>query len=261
MKFISYIDILGFSELVRKNRHAEVKALITRIYERLNNFQLTHNEYITQKDFKVDMRLSSLAFSDTILLWTQNDHTDAFQNIVGATSLLLSQNFADGLPSRAYVSKGEFDYLEFDTKSQLINKSFGLVGLGLVEAYYKEGLQNWSGGYVSEALMTELLEVAPNEEGFQGANFLLEERRLIPYQIPLKGQKTFGYAINWVPMLKDLNGIREFLQKGNPSLIDFFNMYNRTLSENSEKYVNTKEFYEYINRTQSAGLPPRDSSE
>ncbi len=119
-RYLLYLDILGFREMVRSNR-AEV------IYETIDNLIEVSQQTATRiEDFGV------LYFSDTILFYQkpQGWGSWAFSDIYTLSGLIWSTLAAKGIPSRGAISFGEFNVQRDSSDSHNL-----FWGEALIKAY------------------------------------------------------------------------------------------------------------------------------
>jgi hypothetical protein len=69
-RFIAFVDVLGFKELVAQESLSEVMQL----YDKMMAVKEEAIQVVTEKVFRVgtlpDAKINSVAFSDSIILWT-----------------------------------------------------------------------------------------------------------------------------------------------------------------------------------------------
>ena len=134
-RYLLYIDILGFSELV-KNDVKKVKALFTIVNE-LNSHQ--------HFDFK------TIVFSDTILIFnrkiavTQHDHEYLIMYSCEFIQDLMFKTLELDIQFRAILTYDEFYYENLDNLEAYYGKA-------LVNAYYKEKEINGLGLFIDKRI-------------------------------------------------------------------------------------------------------------
>lgn len=135
-KYLLYIDILGFSDLVRKDYKA-IEALFSRI-DSLNVHR--HGDFQT------------IVFSDTILVFNKvepmNEHDKEYLIMFACEFVqdLLFRCIDIEIQFRAILTYGEFNY----SKLENIDAYYGKA---LVDSYYKEKDINGQGLFISNKLL------------------------------------------------------------------------------------------------------------
>jgi hypothetical protein len=127
--YVLMIDILGFTELVKRERENPNKIL-----DIITKF-LGCYEGIEAKD-----NLSSIYFSDTAILWQKNPSKEDFLKFSIASVLMCSNLLANRIPCRGAIAHGPFI-----VKRDRRNKHDIFFGEALIEAYKAQAKENWIG--------------------------------------------------------------------------------------------------------------------
>lgn len=196
-RFLLYIDILGFSEMVSKESRK-----VVRVYEILDTLNVH-----SRSDFKV------IVFSDTILIYnnspepTDLDEAYCIQTLVDFASDLHHRLVGQDIFFRAVIVKGDFHHYE----RSHVNCFFGSA---LITAYHAEKGIPSLGLFISD----ECLKFGPRQPVTyfsQGLSFVflcegLQALSMLPsmkWPINLGGSPGEDFAINtpWdVRFLKDI---------------------------------------------------------
>jgi hypothetical protein len=184
---IAVCDILGFTDLVRKNDLDSIVGDHLGWLRKALHHSIHKEKFPSEAPSLLALRDKSLLglawFSDTIVLYTLNDTDDSIRALTSCLGWLLFESiFTVGTRLRCGVSYGE---AFMDTENSLY------VGNPLIDAYYLQQRQDWSGG----ALTQEAVERLPVEArtGIYYADWFL-----IPYDVPIKENKTIRtLAIDW----------------------------------------------------------------
>ena len=135
--YVALIDILGFSRGVEKDTVKSFFSEYNQSIERIMSLQ----EFSS---------LKYLVFSDTILLYTQDDKKSSFEMIVSACSILFVSLLKIGLPPRGAISYGKYNLQK--TANGVI-----LAGKPIIDAYNYEKKQNWIGIMISPELVGKMI--------------------------------------------------------------------------------------------------------
>jgi len=134
MKYLFYLDILGFKELI-KEKSPEV------IY---NTIDKCLNLFYTWERY--NELFSPLYFSDTIIFYQTSVEykSTAFLDIYGIAGLIYSKLLSEGIPVR-----GSITYGDFTVKQDSKGKNSIYFGSALIEAIDLEKKENWIGIIIS----------------------------------------------------------------------------------------------------------------
>lgn len=140
MKYVAYVDALGFKNKLNQISHKDAKALIKsyslEVYKLWKNF-----------DYAEDSNIHGRIFSDTLIIHTNNSEPADLDKILKYLIELYKQVIVNcGLILRGAISIGEFDDLKAE---ELKNLTKGLiVGTALVDAYILEATKDIKGSKI-----------------------------------------------------------------------------------------------------------------
>lgn len=129
-RYLLFLDILGFSELVEKLGHEEVYATIEKALTPFHRWEELNGQFRT------------IYFSDTFVYYQEpKGYGDwAFLDIYAIGGMVLSALLAAGIPARGAITFGQFDVRADGTgRHQLY------YGRAMVEAYRAEQREKWIG--------------------------------------------------------------------------------------------------------------------
>jgi len=115
-RFVAFIDVLGFSDLVYKNQHKELESYFQTVANILSDMQLNDN------------KIQSISISDSIIL-VAPEGLDGFKKIIKAVRSIQRKLLFKNIFIRGAISFGE---VYFDDKLNII------VGKGYIKAYLLE---------------------------------------------------------------------------------------------------------------------------
>ncbi|MBK8040552.1 MAG: hypothetical protein IPK22_25975 [Verrucomicrobiaceae bacterium] len=129
-RYLLFLDILGFKEMVAKRSAAEVFGVIDDALKSFLNWEHLNGEFKT------------IYFSDTFLFYQEHKGYGAwaFLDIYAVAGMLLSALLAKGIPARGTISFGEFE-VQIDSS----NRHQIYSGKAFIEAYEAEQKENWVG--------------------------------------------------------------------------------------------------------------------
>jgi hypothetical protein len=240
-KFVAFLDILGFTELVKHNSHLDLIKIFKKFLF-LNQYGLSRgqvNENAINRDelFNTDIsKVSLISISDSIVLYTKDNSITAFIDIIKAVSILLNIGIKNGLPLRGSISCGNFSAFLLKESSNLeyVFSRQLLLGKALVEAYEFEAQQEWSGCIIKNNCIENFI----NTDEKKILKNIIYTHKIEEYNVPLKKEIEKYYVVNWI---KD-NSINTKI------ITEAFSKYNKKTNIPSVKckISNTIEFADYI---------------
>jgi len=129
-RYLLFLDILGFSELVKTKEAEEIYAIINKSLKSFKRWEELNGCFKT------------IYFSDTFIFYQQTNEYGswAFLDIYAIGGMVLSALLASGIPARGAISFGEF---EVNLDSAGHHQVY--FGKALIEAYQAEQLEKWIG--------------------------------------------------------------------------------------------------------------------
>jgi len=240
-KIVAFLDILGFKQLVKNNGHTYLVNTFKKFLF-MNEYSLSNgevNKNATNKDelFNTDIsNINLILISDGIVLFTNNSSIDSFISMVDAISTLLNNGIKEGLPFRGGISCGDFStLLKISTNQKFIFSKQLILGKALVEAYELELQQEWSGCIIQQNCIEQFSNIAEKAK----LNFIIDNNKIIEYNVPLKKEKAKYYVVNWVKNNHSIN---------KENIDSAFSKHNKNINTSSVecKIKNTIDFFEYI---------------
>ncbi len=243
-KYVLFIDILGFKDLVTNNSTDELRKIFeNQVIETYGiayeiacskfkipySFEL-HIEGNILNDVSQD-QLNLHIMSDSITIWTKNNSQESLYLLCSFSSIFLGMTLMLGVPLRGGISKG--DIIVFDKSMNNINQQC-IMGKGLVNANNLEKNQKWMGAIVDHELIDKTHSV-----------WNKTPLPIVNYNVPF-GQDVISYnTINWT-----LEAVTNHCGKedGYTFFENKFKQFNKTISHPSviEKIQNTYSFFENV---------------
>jgi hypothetical protein len=182
--FILWLDILGFSQLIESKSPPEVYKIV--------DLALESNRYYEYENCP----LSSLAFSDTILIWHRDEpdnHWKAFFSLVSRASTVCSRLLANGIPVRGAISYGDFTISQSTSKRDNI-----FFGNAMLDAYRTAEQEQLIGIIVTKQAYEKMM-VEPEYEGDErqkGISAYIESINREPYKAILVPREDGSQVVN-----------------------------------------------------------------
>ena len=129
-RYLLFLDILGFSQLVNTRGRNDVLKVINEALAKFDRWQRLNSQFKT------------IYFSDTFLFYQiPKGYGDwAFLDVYAIGALVLTSLLAKGIPARGAISFGEFDVFGRTEGGHQV-----YFGRALVEAHEAEQRENWIG--------------------------------------------------------------------------------------------------------------------
>lgn len=183
-RFVAFLDILGFKDIVENREHTALIELIKTFKSAVDQSNSLH----LTKDLNDKVSLVNyITFSDSIVLYTDGMESYDFFRLVHAVKILIGCSLGGGTPLRGSIAHGDF----YADKTNNI-----FVGKALVTAYQNEGKQQWAGAYICDQTIDFILSSYPDI-----LDKLKNYAYLIEYEIPFKSninmESKNRFAINW----------------------------------------------------------------
>lgn len=156
-KFVLFLDVLGFSELVLNNSQEvlekicdselrQTAAVCTFLAAAMTgNSHLPFDVQTSEHGALLDVKQNHINFhlmSDSLIAWTNDCSLDALILLTNFTAQYLAQTLMLGLPHRGAISKGDIKIIDLPLNGRPQSNA---VGSGLVKAHRFEGGQEWMG--------------------------------------------------------------------------------------------------------------------
>jgi hypothetical protein len=244
--FVAFLDILGFSELVRANDHAKLVKLYGLLMTSTEATISSGVRVITRGNDQVavpDIARASVnlrIISDSVIVYSQRPNLEGCIDVLCVTRTLLWQGFCTGLPMRGAIAFGPLTSIDREMSEDLEIGTHSLVGRALVDAYAAEACQDWSGAVVTtnaveayNALCAEHAE-APDLATLE---YLYEAGLLIDYAVPTKsaeGGSQQSVAVNWPRASTS--------RPDEAMLVSAFEQHGKSAERAGSKVQNTVEF-------------------
>lgn len=247
-KFVLFLDVLGFSELVLNNSQEflekicdselrQTAAVCTFLAAAMTgNSHLRFDVQTSEHGALLDVKQNHINFhlmSDSLIAWTNDCSLDALILLTNFTAQYLAQTLMLGLPHRGAISKGDIKIIDLPLNGRPQSNA---VGSGLVKAHRFEGGQEWMGCVIDSEC------VAGFSPKFISDWIKHAQSSLTTYDVPYKQSADFRsmLVVDWrVPfkMFGLVSGVGYFHEQ--------FLRYNKPTSDSvTIKIENTHKFFE-----------------
>jgi hypothetical protein len=258
-KYLAFLDILGFKDLIQNNE----LDYVTELYEKIEP-SILYSMAVASMGKRLDMQregkedilrifgieetsLDSLVISDSIIIWTEDDHPNSLFELISIVKHHLYLSMTFGVPLRGAITVGELSIKTGQHKeTHRLNSYTTILGKPLTNAFVLENKLNSSGCIIDDKCIETFNQYYESEEKGKkpiSIGFLEEINFIKKYLAPMKnGEVKEQYMVNWTHYL----GPRLTEQ----IIRDSFSMHNKNCNDWSveEKIRNTVQF---LNDTES----------
>ncbi|MDO9478893.1 MAG: hypothetical protein Q8K17_01385 [Pseudohongiella sp.] len=114
-RYLAYFDIMGFKDLSYRESHDTVHKMMSEFskiiqrYERMNqNVGSRGVAGLLPNDSGLDLLVSTVVFSDTVLLYSRNDSEISLSSLMAIAAFFFSDCIEKGIPIKGAISEGVF---------------------------------------------------------------------------------------------------------------------------------------------------------
>ena len=179
-RFICFLDIMGFKDMVMRNSHEEIYDLLTELSKHRNSLENTNLPEKYDPD-----SLKTVSFSDTIVVFTKDDSVECLELLTLSVSWLFAKAMEGGIPMKGAISLGE---MSINIARQIF------FGQPLIDAYLLEEDVAFY-GIVIHNTVEKFLNENPLNDVFK--------KRYVECLTPLKSGKINHLILDWVIALDD----------------------------------------------------------
>jgi len=163
-RFVAFIDILGFKDLVMRNSHSY-------IYDLLNEISKLRDLIDNWKDSNdgryANAEMYTVSFSDSIVIFSKNDSIENFDLFTYGIKWLFSGAIKKKIPLKGSMAYGEISINKSNQiyfgqpiiDAYLLEEEvnyFGVVAHNSFEKYYYENIENSVSNYILSEFKTPL---------------------------------------------------------------------------------------------------------
>ncbi|MES2864026.1 MAG: hypothetical protein V4666_07905 [Bacteroidota bacterium] len=177
-RFVCFLDIMGFKDLVMRNSHDEIYEMLMKLSKHRTSLE---SENLPSKYAD---SLKTVSFSDSIVIFTKDNSIASFDLLTFAVSWLFAKAMEDGIPMKGAIAFGD---MSINISRQIF------FGQPLIDAYLLEEDVAFYGIVVHNTA-----EKFINDN--QNSTF---KNRYIDTLIPLKSGKINHLVLDWVISLAD----------------------------------------------------------
>ncbi len=208
-RFVAFIDILGFKDLVMRSSHKE-------IFEKLKNISEIKKglENFNKNQKKIgDAEIHIVSFSDSIVIFSKSDDFNNLGYFLVATSWLFAKAIEKRVPLKGGIAYGE---ISLDRKKQIY------FGQPIIDAYEMEENVDYMGVVAHNSIDSYISEIKDKQQKQKIDGVMLFEE-----ETPLKkGNKTNHNNLNWFRILE-----------ASGKITDIINSFKKNCSGGPRRYI------------------------
>ena len=214
-RFVAFLDIMGFREMVLRKSHEDVREMLESLYptieimkeETTKRFKRDANK---DKEHKPDVITGVLPilFSDSIIFVSSDDSSESAYEILLYSMWILNQAITDGIPMKGAIAHGE--------QTAYLEKSL-CFGKPLIDAYeLQQELQIYG------VILHHTMEKHLIENNF--IHSIEKDKYISKWDVPMKSGDITHYLVNWASESMTEKEVLDMITKlyvsvsGNPRL-------------------------------------------
>lgn len=222
-RYVGFIDIMGFKDMLTRRTHEEVYNLMQNVSKSVTSIQAVYSvDYESEAD--IDINITMILFSDSIMVFTRDAEQHSLENLVAAISALSESFFTDGIPHKGAIAYGK---MTLDFKKSIF------FGQPLVDAFL-----------LQEELKFYGIVIHGTAEQIGDIN---EDESVLDYNCPFKN----GYAKH-LTVAPGVSLTEEFEEKTVDDLVDKVFKFRETTSGVLRKYIDNT--FDYLQFVKAEGL-------
>ena len=179
-RFVSFLDIMGFKDLVSRNSHEYVYKMMAKLSDARRHIEKTLTSSDIDKKY-IDKDLYTTSFSDSIILFSADDTPESLEVILAATVFVISEAMANSIPIKGSIAHGEIS----------VNKNEQIYfGQPIIDAYLLQEEVNYYGSVFHNSIDKYFAaKLKKPEEAVKALFFEVET--------PLKSGFSMHKNLNW----------------------------------------------------------------
>jgi hypothetical protein len=218
-RFVVFLDILGFKDLVMRSSHAEIYKLLNYITDKKKIIEEVKDADELEKS---DIEFFSVTFSDSIVIFSKNDSFLHFDIISSITGYFFSKLIEKSIPIKGAIAHGVIS----------INKSSQIFfGQPIIDAYLLEEDLNYMGIVAHNSIDEYISKIASKESK------LIADFNFLDVPTPFKFGKLSHLNLDWFRHMPD--SYSDYLKdmKYSEFIISIIRKFKNQVSGSSRKYV------------------------
>lgn len=225
-RFVGFIDILGFKDLVMRSDHDDIYKLLNNISTFRNFIENIHDKGNIPESFS-DAEIYTVSFSDSIVIFSKDNSEANFKLFIQSVNWLIARAIEKGIPLKGAISYGQVS----------LNKSSQIYfGQAIIDAYLLEEEVNYLGVVAHNSIDKYIEEIS----------FVDDKPYMFESETYLKCGLITHTNLNWFRMIKGLKD-----ENDKPSfVIEKIKSFKPKVSGSPRRYIdNTLKMFDKANTT------------
>jgi hypothetical protein len=221
-RFVGFIDIMGFKDLVARNSHDSIYKMMLKTTDAVRANQSVFG--VDYESDNYDMNIIMMTYSDSIMIYSKDDSSSSLENFIGAISSLAEDLFIEEIPHKGAVAHGTMT-LDFGKSiffgqplidAYLLQEELSFYGIVIhATAEYKGGLKNDESVYEYlcpfKSGIGKHLTILPST--FVNDPYDVKEFKKLMKSVSRLGRKTSG------SLRKYIDNTEKYLDSANTELV------------------------------------------
>jgi hypothetical protein len=223
-RFVGFIDILGFKDLVMRSDHDEIYKLLNNISTFRNFLENIHVKGNIPESFS-DAEIYTVSFSDSIVIFSKDKSEANFKLFIQSINWLIARAIETGILLKGAISFGQ---VSVNQSSQIY------FGQAIIDAYLLENEVNYLGVVAHNSIDRYIEEIS----------FVDDKPYMFESETYLKSGLITHTNLNWFRMIKGLND-----ENDKPNLVlEKIKSLKPKVSGSPRRYIdNTLKMFEKVN--------------
>ena len=186
-RFVAYLDIMGFRDMVFRNTHEEVLQIMERFRLPIGKLKQEAQERLRGEPTGWNIFESSVIrpviFSDSVLLFSNDDSAASLENMLWQVESVITHALVNNIPIKGAISFGE--------QTASFGKSL-YFGKPLIDAWELQNEILIYGAILHHTVENYLVENSLMDD--------FDQINIVNYPVPLRQGKISHYLVDWVEL-------------------------------------------------------------
>ena len=216
-RFVAFLDILGFKDMVMRKSHEEIYRTLNEISESKKLVERAVESNKVSKHYK-DAGVYVVTFSDSVVIFSKNDSIDNFIYFLLATRWVFTGAFDEQIPLKGAIAHGEIS----------LNKSEQIYfGQPIIDAYLLEEDVNYMGVVAHNSVDEYISKIETQVDANRFDGLLFEKKT------NLKCGNLTHTNLNWFKIIKDKDKKKTDIQ----DIKNKINIFKKSTSGTARRYI------------------------
>jgi hypothetical protein len=249
-RFVAFLDIMGFKDMVFRKSHEDVKKMLESLHPTIKLFEdLIKGEFKIkelkeklEEDYSPSIPLIlPVSFSDSIIFISGDSSISSLAALLEYIKIVFFQAISEGIPMKGAIACGE---MTADKDNSLF------FGRPLIDAFELQNELQLYGVVLHNTVEKRFSELKMQK--------YFENYDIFKYSVPMKSGKITHYLIDWTQGLFAHNELKDHIQD---AIIAFSSDLYNNVSGAPRMYVdNTLEFVRWVTKKKAKLKQKKENS-